>query len=371
MSKVSLTNVPFLDLKRQYKSIKPEIDRAISDVVESQKFVLGPKLEEFEKSFANYCGTKFAAGVNSGTSALHLALLVLGIRKGDEVITCPNSFFATAEVITAVGAKPVFADINRESFCMDPEDLRKKISKKTKAVIPVHLYGQTADMDPIVEVAEEKGLRIIEDACQAHGSTYKGKKAGSFGTIGCFSFYPGKNLGAYGEGGICVTNEPELDEKLRLLRSHGENPKHVHRLPGFNFRFDEIQAAVLSTKLKHLDRWNDKRIKNAALYNGLIENAAVKTPEEMSYGKHVYHIYCIRARKRDELAAFLKKNGIATAIHYPTPIHLQSAYASLRYKRGSFPECEKAATEIMSLPMFAELTDEEISYVADNVNKFR
>ncbi|MBI3036862.1 DegT/DnrJ/EryC1/StrS family aminotransferase [Candidatus Woesearchaeota archaeon] len=363
-------NVPFLDLKRQYRSIKPEIDKAIADVVESQLFVMGPKLEELEKSFANYCGTKHATGANSGTSALHMALLALGVGEGDEVITCPNSFFATAEVITAVGARPAFADINPESFCMDADELRKKITQKTKAVIPVHLYGQTADMGPIMEVAEEKGLHVIEDACQAHGALYNGRKAGSFGIISCFSFYPGKNLGAYGDGGICVTSDPQLDEKLKLLRSHGESPKHTHRIPGFNFRLDEIQAAVLNVKLKHLDKWNDGRRKNARLYNELLKNPEIRLPKEMSYGKHVYHIYAVRSRKRDMLAAYVKERSVATGVHYPTPIHLQSAYSGLGCKEGSFPESENAAKEILSLPMFAELTEEEIGYVSDAINRF-
>ena len=365
-------NVPFLDLKRQYQSIKQEIDKAIAEVVESQRFVLGPKLEEFEGSFAKYCGTKHATGVNSGTSALYISLLALGIGKGDEIITCPNSFFATAEVITAVGARPVFADISQESFCMEPKELREKISERTKAIIPVHLYGQCADMDPIIEVAEEKGLHIIEDACQAHGALYKGRKAGSMSVVGCFSFYPGKNLGAYGEGGMCVTNDSELNEKLRLLRSHGENPKHTHRVPGFNFRLDEIQAAVLSVKLKHLDGWNEGRRRNAKLYNELLQNsnAKLKLPREMSYGKHVYHLYVVRSQHRDKLSEFLKQKGIATAVHYPTPIHLQEAYADLGYKEGSVPNCEKAAREILSLPMFPELSEEEIKYVADSVNEF-
>ncbi len=363
-------SVPFLDLKRQYAAIKPEIDTAVADVIETQQFVMGARTEKFEKSFAAYCGTKHAEGVNSGTAALHLALLALGIGPGDEVITCPNSFFATAEAITAAGAKPVFADINPESFCMEPEQLRKKISEKTKAAIPVHLYGQTADMEPILEVCNERGVHVIEDACQAHGADYKGKKAGSMGIISCFSFYPGKNLGAYGEGGACTTSDSELDEKIRLLRAHGENPKHRHRIQGFNFRLEEIQSAVLNIKLKHLDSWNDKRRKNAALYENLLQDSEVKNPKEMPYGKHIYHIYSIRSQRRNELAEFLKQKGIATGIHYPTPIHLQEAYTSLGYKPGSVPNCEKAAGEILSLPMFAELTAEEIEAVAAAIKEF-
>lgn len=362
--------VPFLDLKRQYNSIKGEVDKAISDVVESQQFVMGPKLKEFEAAFSTYCGSRFAAGVNSGTSALHLALLALGVKPGDEVITCPNSFFATAEVITAVGAKPVFCDVDTKSLCMSPELLRKKITKNTKAVIPIHLYGQCADMGQVMEIAQEKGLHVIEDACQAHGAEYNGKKAGSIGRIGCFSFYPGKNLGAYGEGGICVTNDSELDEKIRLLRAHGESQKHVHKVAGFNFRLEEIQAAVLNVKLKRLDIWNESRRKNARLYGQAITNPNIALPEEMGYGKHVYHIYAVRSAKRDALAAYLKEKGIFTAIHYPTPIHLQPAYAGLGYAPGSVPNCEKAAKEILSLPMFAELTAEEINYVADAINRF-
>lgn len=363
-------NIPFLDLKRQYASIKPEIDAAIKAVVEAQQFVMGPRTEQFEKEFAQYCGTRHAIGVNSGTSALHIALLAIGAGPGDEVITCPNSFFATAEAITAAGAKPVFADVNPESLCMDADELQKKITGKTKAVIPVHLYGQCADMGPIAEIAEEKGIRVIEDACQAHGAEYKGKKAGSFGTISCFSFYPGKNLGAYGEGGMCVTNDSGIDEKLRLLRSHGENPKHRHRIPGFNFRLEELQSAVLTVKLKHLDGWNDKRRKNAALYNKALSGANAKLPKEMEYGKHIYHVYAIRSARRNELAERLKQKGIATGIHYPTPIHLQEAYASLGCKPGSVPNCEKAAGELLSLPMFPELTAEEIEYVSNAINDF-
>ncbi|MBI2550671.1 DegT/DnrJ/EryC1/StrS family aminotransferase [Candidatus Woesearchaeota archaeon] len=364
-------NVPFLDLKRQYKSIKPEIDAAIAKVVESQYFVAGPETERFEKEFATYCSSKFGIGVNSGTSALHIALIALGVGKGDEVITCPNSFFATAEVITAVGATPVFADINQESFCMDAESLNGKITNRTKAIIPVHLYGQMADMGPIMEIAEGKNLAVIEDAAQAHGALYNGRKSGSFGVVGCFSFYPGKNLGAYGEGGMCVTSDAELDEKLKLLRAHGERPKHRHRIPGFNFRLEEIQAAVLNVKLKHLDSWNAKRSSNAKLYGKLLQNSSVKTPKEMPYGRHVYHIYCVRSQHRDKLAEFLKQKGISTAMHYPTPIHLQEAYTDLGYKEGSVPNCEKAAKEILSLPMFAELTEEEIAYVTDSVKEFK
>jgi dTDP-4-amino-4,6-dideoxygalactose transaminase len=361
-------NVPFLDLKRQYEQIKPEVNKAITDVIESQRFAMGPKTEEFEKSFASYCDSKFAVGVNSGTSALHIALLSIGIKPGDEVITCPNSFFATAEAISAVGAKPVFADMSNEDFCINADSVRKKITPKTKAIIPIHLYGQMADMAPLLEIAHSKGLQIVEDACQAHGALYNQKKSGSFGRIGCFSFYPGKNLGAYGEGGMCTTSDAELDEKMRLLRSHGEKPKHTHRIPAYNFRMEEMQAAVLSIKLKYLDSWNEKRRKNAKLYNELLANS-VAAPKEMPGRKHIYHIYSILSQRRDELAKRLNDNGITTLIHYPTPIHMQPAYASLGYKEGSMPNCEKAAKEILSLPMFAELTEEEIKYVAEKIKE--
>ena len=353
-------NVPFLDLKAQYRTIKDEIHAAIGEVMENTAFAGGPFVAKFEKDFAAFCGCKHAVGVGNGTDALWLSLIALGIGPGDEVVTVPNTFIATAEAITWCGAKPVFADIDERTNNMNPANLRTAITRKTKAIIPVHLFGQTADMDPILDVAREKGLPVIEDAAQAHGAEYKGRRAGTMGATGCFSFYPGKNLGAYGEAGAVVTNDDALAEKMRMFRDHGQAKKYYHGMVGWNARMDGIQGAVLGVKLKYLAGWNDARRRHAAAYTEQLSSLnEVLKPREEAYAKHVYHIYAIRVKERDRLMAGLGEKAIACNIHYPVPIHLPEVYRSLNLGPGSFPVAEKCASEYLSLPMFAELTPED------------
>ena len=357
--------VPFLDLKAQYDPIREEITEAIRQVIERTAFAGGPFVAQFEQEFAAFCGTKTCVGVGSGTDALWMALLGLGVGPGDEVITVPDTFIATAEAISFCGAKPVFVDVDPATYNMDPSKLAAAITPRTKAVIPVHLFGQTADMDPILAIAREHKLSVIEDASQAHGAEYKGKKAGSMGNAGCFSFYPGKNLGAYGEAGAVVTNDAELDRKIRMLRDHGQAKKYYHSLIGWNARMDGIQGAILSVKLKHLPAWTEGRRRNAALYGEFLKGVKdVTPPTEAWYGKHVYHIYAIRVADRDRLIAALAEKDIHCGIHYPIPVHLLDAYKSLNLGKGSYPVAEKSASEFVSLPMFAELTREQISRVA-------
>ena len=373
--------VPFLDLKAQYESIKEEINDAIQQVLESFAFSSGPFVEKFEKEFATFCGCKHAVGVGSGTDALWLSLLALGIGPDDEVVTVPNTFIATAEAISFCGAKPVFVDIDEKTYNMDPNKLEDYLKKryaqcsmrsaaKLKAIIPVHLFGQMADMDPIMEVLRRYDLSVIEDACQAHGAEYKGRKAGSVGYAGCFSFYPGKNLGAYGEAGAVVTNNDALAQKIRILRDHGQPKKYHHHLIGWNARMDGLQGAILSVKLKHLPEWNEARRKNAEIYNSVLSNIdRICTPEEAGYAKHVYHLYVICVENRDALIKVLAGKNIHCGIHYPVPIHLQTAYHFLELRKGSFPAAEKCAEEIVSLPIFPELTSEQIEYVTQEITK--
>lgn len=362
--------VPFVDLKAQYQTIKPEIDNAVQNVISNTAFILGKGVSEFEEKFAKYCEVKHCIGVNSGTSALILALNALGVEEKDEVITTADTFIATAEAISLVGARPVFVDVEEKSYNLDPTKLEKAITEKTKAIIPVHLYGQPANMEPILEIAKKKGIYVVEDACQAHGAQYKGKKTGSLGIVGCFSFYPGKNLGAYGEGGAVTTNDDKIAEKIRMLRDHGSSKKYYHEYIGNNCRLEGIQGAVLSVKLNHLDEWNDKRRKNADLYRKYLQGTSVKVPEEMPYAKHVYHLFVVRVKEREKLIDFLNKRSIFPGIHYPIPIHLQNAYSFLGYKKGSFPVTEGGTDEILSLPMFAELTEEQIKYTVENIKEF-
>jgi len=362
--------VPFVDLKAQYQIIKPDIDSAIQNVISSTAFILGKAVSEFEEKFAKYCETRHCIGVNSGTSALTLALQTLGIGKGDEVITAANTFIATAEAISSVGAKPVFSDILEKDYNLDPAKLGKAITKRTKAIIPVHLYGQPADADPILEIAERKGIFVIEDACQAHGALYKKKKVGGLGILGCFSFYPGKNLGAYGEGGAITCNDDKLAQKIKMLRDHGSSNKYHHEFIGNNYRLEGIQGAILSVKLEHLDQWNDQRRKNADLYREFLQGTNIRLPEEAPYAKHVYHLFVVRVKEREKLIKFLQDQGISTGIHYPIPNHLQNAYSFLRYKRGSFPVTEGYMDEILSLPMFPELTEGQIKYTTENIKAF-
>jgi len=371
--------VPFLDLTRQYKRIEEEILSAQRRVLEKGRFILGDEVSAFEEEFAHYCGVPYGVGVGSGTDALYLALRAAGIGEGDEVITVSHSFIATAFAISLTGAKPVFVDIDPTIYTMDPNALEHFLKKrkakegrrrKVKAILPVHLYGHPAEMDAIMDIAERYDLIVIEDACQAHGAEYHGKKVGSFGLFGCFSFYPTKNLGAYGDGGMVVTDDKKLYEMLRLLRCYGEKKKYQHILKGENSRLDEIQAAVLRVKLKYLDQWNGERRKKALTYKRMLENAEVICPVEKEKARHVYHLFVIRTKKRNSLQMFLKKSGIETLIHYPIPIHLQKAYKELRYQRRDLPVTERCAREILSLPFFPELTSEEMGEVQQRIKIF-
>jgi dTDP-4-amino-4,6-dideoxygalactose transaminase len=363
--------VPFLDLKAQYASIRDEIASALLQVLDNTAFAGGPFVEKFEKDFASFCKCEFAIGVGSGTVALWMALTGLGVGQGDEVITTPNTFIATAEAISFTGATPIFVDIDERTYTIDPEKLENAITSKTKAIIPVHLYGQMADMDRIIQIAQTYDLFVIEDACQAHGAEYKGYPAGSMGNAGCFSFYPGKNLGAYGEAGAIVTNDTELAEKMRMLRDHGQAKKYHHSMIGWNARMDGFQGAVLRVKLKYLSAWNEARRRNAQFYDELLSNVSkVIIPVEADYAKHVYHIYAIRTQNRDAFINTLAEKDIHCGIHYPIPIHLQQAYEFLGNGTGSFPVAEKCAKELVSLPMFPELSKEQIQYVVHETRLF-
>jgi dTDP-4-amino-4,6-dideoxygalactose transaminase len=362
--------VPFLDLRAHHEPIRAEINAAIGAVIDSSAFAGGPFVEQFEQEFAAYCDSRFAIGVGNGTDAIWLALLALGVGQGDEVITVPSTFFATAEAITYAGARPVFVDIDEATYTMDPALLERAVSRKTKAIIPVHLFGQLADMDPILEIARRHGLYVIEDACQAHGAVYKGRKAGTLGDAGCFSFYPGKNLGALGEAGAVTTDNAELRTRIQVLRDHGQASKHHHSCIGWNARMDGIQAAVLSVKLKRLSWANETRRAHARLYEQFlygIENLVL--PREAEYARHVYHIYAVRAANRDRLMSALAREGIGCAVHYPTPVHLQEAYKFLGYQRGSFPVAERCADQFLSLPMFPELTRDQIKAVVNEIER--
>ncbi len=363
-------NVPFLDLKAQYGSLNGEISEAFQKVMDATAFSGGPFVDRFEEQFANFCGSRYAIGVGSGTEALWLTLLALGIGPGDEVITVPNTFIATAEAITLCGAEPVFVDIDEESYTMNPSLLIEAITSKSKAIIPVHLYGQMAEMGPILEIAAQYGLFVVEDACQAHGAEYLGARAGSLGIAGCFSFYPGKNLGAYGEAGAVVTDNLNLYDKVRMLRDHGQSEKYHHEIVGVNSRMDGVQGAILSVKLKYLSTWTYARIRNAELYVRLLGDLVpLVPPARMEYARHVYHIFAIRVPERKKFMSAMAEKGVSCGIHYPVPLHLQKAYASLGLKRGSFPVAERCADEVVSLPMFPELSSEQIHYVADAVRE--
>jgi dTDP-4-amino-4,6-dideoxygalactose transaminase len=362
--------VPFLDLKAHHAGLLPEIHGAIRDVIENCAFAGGPFVSHFEDDFAAFCQCRHAIGLGSGTDALWLALLALGVGPGDEVITVPNTFMATAEAITYCGARPVFVDVDAQTYTMDPAQIEQAITRRTKAIIPVHLFGQPADMDPILAIARSHRLFVIEDACQAHGAEYKGRKAGTLADAGCFSFYPGKNLGAFGEAGAVVTNNPELDKKIRILRDHGQVRKYHHEMIGWNCRMDGIQGAVLRVKLRHLHNNNERRRSHAAYYNELLEGCEdMVTPFAAAYARHVYHVYAIRVQEREKVMRFLDEIGIATGVHYPIPIHLQAAYQSLGYKEGAFPIAERAAAEFVSLPMFPELTRGQIELVSYGVKE--
>jgi dTDP-4-amino-4,6-dideoxygalactose transaminase len=355
--------VPSLDLKAQYRSIKPEIDGAIASVLDSGQFILGSEVAQFEQEFASYCGAKECIALNSGTSALHLALLAAGVGPGDEVITVPFTFVASVAAVIYTGARPVLVDIDPASFNMDPASIEAAITPHTKAIMPVHLYGQPADMDPIITIARQHGLVVIEDAAQAHGAKYKGRPVGSIGDIACFSFYPGKNLGAYGEGGAVTTSNPEYACTIRRLRDWGQDRKYHHVLRGFNYRMEALQGAILRVKLRHLERWTDARRAVVNKYNQFLAGAAVELPTEMPWARHVYHLYTLRTARRDALQNTLQGKSIQTGIHYAAPVHLQPAYANLGYGRNSLPQSEKAAEEVLSLPLFPEMTDDQIEIV--------
>ena len=363
-------SIQFVDLRKQYAPFKEEILSGIEKVLDGMQLFLGENVQHLEKEFAQFCGAAHGIGVSDGTSALHVILRALSIGPGDEVITVAHTFIATGEAIVLAGAKPVFVDVDPNTYLMDVSQVESRITPRTKAILPVHLYGQTVDMDPLLEIASKHGLRIIEDACQAHGAEYKGRKAGTLGDAAAFSFYYSKNLGAYGEGGFITTNDDGLAAKMRMLRDHGSGVRYHHDLIGLNARLDEIQAVVLRAKLPHLAKWNEQRREHARLYGELLKDTPAKTPTELAGNTPVYHLYVIRTPKRDELQAMLKEQGIFTGIHYPIPLHLQKAMAFLEHKRDDLPVTERIASEILSLPMFAELTDKEIATVAEAVRNF-
>ncbi len=373
--------IPLLDLKAQYAAIRDEIRKAVDGVLESQMFILGPQVEELEKNIAAYSGTSYAVGVSSGTDALLAALMAIGLKPGDEVITTPFTFFATAGVIARLNARPVFVDIDPVTFNLDPALIEKAAGAKTKAIIPIHLFGQCADMEPIAAVAAKHGLAVIEDAAQSIGAEYKGRRAGSMGRLGIFSFFPSKNLGGIGEGGMVATNDQALYDKVKLLRTHGMAPKYYHALVGGNFRLDAIQAAALNVKLKYLDGWSAKRRLNAAYYDrkfaeaGLVARGLVKPPQPVyknggDKNHHIYNQYTIRAKNRDKLAAHLKDRAIGYDIYYPVPLHLQECFKDLGYRKGDFPVSEEAAGEVLSLPVYPELTPELQDYVVGAISDF-
>lgn len=361
--------IPYLDLKAQYRGIKDEIDAAVLRVLDSTQFILGDEVAAFEREFATYCHASESVGVNSGTSALHLALLAAGIGAGDEVITTPFTFVATVAAIRYAGATPVFVDIEPDYFTIDPATIESAITARTRAIVPVHLYGQPAEMNGILEVAHRRGLRVIEDAAQAHGSEYHGRRCGSLAEIAAFSFYPGKNLGAYGEGGALTTTRGDLAATCRVLRDWGQEKRYEHRLKGFNYRMDGIQGAVLRVKLRHLEVWTEQRRQVARWYDDALDPRGVRLPKERPGCRHVYHVYVVRSDDRDGLRDSLGQRGIQTGIHYPIPVHLQPAHEDLGYHRGDFPVAEAIAREVVSLPIYPEMTREQVQFVAAAVSE--
>ena len=365
-----MQKVPFLDLNAHHSPNREKFSKAINEVIDAGAFAGGPFVEKFEKEFATYCEVKHAIAVGNGTDALWVSLIALGIKAGDEVITVPDTFIATAEAITYCGATPVFVDIDEQSYNMDPNLLEAAITSKTKAIIPVHLFGQMADMDPILKIANSHGIPVIEDSSQGHGARNKGRRAGSLGITGCFSFYPGKNLGAFGEGGAITTNDDELADKIRMFRDHGQEKKYHHKIVGFNCRLDGIQGAILSIKLSSLDKNNKLRRERAAQYDEALSSIdGIITPHCDKDSEHVYHIYAVRVADRDKVLQLMGEAGIGCGIHYPVPVHLQKAYRDLPYGKGSFPISERCANEFLSLPMFPELTGDQVGIVAENLRK--
>jgi dTDP-4-amino-4,6-dideoxygalactose transaminase len=359
--------IQFADLATQNARLRPELDAVIAAVIDRSEFVLGRPVAAFESEFARYCGADAAIGVNSGTSALHLALLAAGVRPGDEVVTTAFTFVATAAAIGYTGARPVLVDISADSFTIDTRRIEAAITPRTRAIVPVHLYGQPADMAPILEIARRHRLAVIEDACQAHGAEYRGRRVGSLGDAGCFSFYPGKNLGALGEAGMVVTSDPEIARQVGLLRNWGQTRPQQHALQGFNYRMEGIQGAVLSVKLRHLDHWNALRRSHAALYDAALRGSAIEAPQAMPYGRHVYHVYAVRVNSRSAVRARLRERGIETRIHYPTPIHLLEAWSHLGLRQGDFPQAERAAREVLSIPVHPELSPQQVQQVIDGL----
>ena len=357
-------NVPYFDLKAQYGELREEILAALDRVCRNASFILGDEVAQFEREFAAYCETKYCVALNSGTSALHLALLAAGAQAGDEVITTPNTIIATAEAISYTGAKPVFVDINPATANIDPKQIEQAITDRTKAIVPVHLYGRPVDLEPILDIAKNRKLAVIEDACQAHGARYRGKRVGGFGQSGAFSFYPGKNLGAYGEGGALTTDDDRVAQFARAMRDHGSTRRYFHDQIGYNYRMDGFQGAVLRVKLKHLDEWTAKRREFSALYRKLLADARVELPRDNPRNESVYHLFVVYVENRDAVRAALEARGIQSAIHYPIPLHLQKAYASLGYGRGSFPHAERACDRVFSLPLFPEMTSEQVEFAA-------
>lgn len=359
--------IPFFDLTQQYTSIQAEIDDATTRVLKNGWFILGPEVRAFEQEFAAYIGTRFAIGVGSGTDALHLALLALGIGAGDEVITVPNTAVATVVAIELTGARAVLCDVHPDSMLMDAASLARAITPRTRAIIPVHLFGQSCDLEPILEMARARKIFVVEDCAQAHGATYQGQRVGSWGDIAAFSFYPTKNLGAYGDGGAILTNDAQLAERVNLLRQYGWRERYVSEIKGTNSRLDELQAAILRVKLRHLDAWNAARRERAALYTELLRS--VTPPREMAYGQHVYHLYVVQTPQRQSLISQLQAQGIGTAIHYPLAIHQQAAYANLGYRDDDLPVASRLAREIVSLPMYPELSLDDVRVVANTINR--
>ena len=366
-----MNSIPLVDLKAQYTAIKPEIQAAIGEVLDSAQFINGPAVAEFERRFAEFCGAKFAVGVGNGTDALTLALKALGVGEGDEVITAANTFIATAEAIVAVGAAPVFVDVDPLHFNMTPEGFSAAITPRTKAVIPVHLYGQTAPIAEIVDIAKRRSIKVVEDAAQAHGAEYNGRRAGSWGDAATFSFYPAKNLGAYGDAGAVVTNSEEVAARARMLRDHGRTDKYLHEYIGVNSRLDTLQAAVLGVKLAHMDEWNAARRVIAAKYDAALSEVGWLTlPTEIAGGRHIYHLYVIQCARREELRRYLSDNGIGAGIHYPVPLHLQPAFRALGYDAGDFPVAERLADSILSIPMYPEMTAAQQRRIVQAIGAF-
>ena len=362
--------IPYLDLPAQLRGVRKDLDAAIARTVDNCSFCLGPDVAQFEKDFARFVGAEHCAGFNSGTSALHVAMLLLGVGPGDEVVTTPFTFVATSWAISYVGAKPVYADIDDATFNLDPKLVERAITRRTRAVMPVHLYGHPFDLDPMLAICRKHKLPLVEDAAQAHGAKYRGKTVGTFGEISCFSFYPGKNLGACGEGGALVTNNAAFDKRARSLREHGSTVRYYHDEVGYNYRMEGIQGATLGVKLKHLTQWTNERRRIARRYHELLAGTPLQLPREAAWGESAYHLYVVRHPRRDDLKKHLDANGVGCALHYPLPLHLQKCYANLGHKPGDFPVAEKAARECLSLPIYPELTDKQIQRVAEVINNF-